>query len=513
MRKNKQIRNVWFKAVSLILIQAFLFTNISFASGEMITSVDNSYLSPTINIQNGTISTTFSNALNDSDIANTNNVSHIEPLQTGFQTKKHYISELSRLKSENYIENFTAVERQDLRVELTKDRQAAYLAAIREVLGERNVKVITPDILFEAAKRATKNDHSTVKARVGLQPGTMNPLHYGHLSASLAGIIGRVQKTDKNVKVMTLLANGGTVPDKPFAAKAETRNAMARVAIEDKEMKAWTEVTSIRGDAVDMFQSSPENIALAGENESARRFNMDMASFIWLFVANPNVEWVYLVGSDKVAEYGKKNEKGLLVETLSRPEAHASVVYFGRKGEEIDYEKNIKQYEWLDKLWKAGFFKLSTVSSFADLSATKVRTAIINGDDQIDGSPLSETMPTAVSEYIRDNAELMFLYALEMQEKKANKLISSNKLSEGLKEYATTLQMVKEQIAKDDIDRAVDGDTLNTLYLMVLANEIRALSSVGALKEISQIFLIYSAAPGTGKGELMDATFEKGQRW
>ncbi|MBU1087610.1 MAG: hypothetical protein KKD05_08885 [Candidatus Omnitrophica bacterium] len=513
MYNNKHSKHVWFKAISLILIQSFLFTNIGFAAENLITSVDNSYLAPTINIQNGAISSTFNNVLNDNDITNANNVSHIEPLKTGFETKNHYISELNRLKSKKYINKFTDAEREDLRIELTSERKAAYLAAIREVLKEKNVKVITPEILFEAAKRATKNDHSTVKARVNLQPGTMNPLHYGHLTASSAGIIGRVTTADKNkqVKVMTLLANGGTVPDKPFAAKAETRNEMARKAIENSDMHDWTEVTPIRGQAVDMFLSSRENLVLAGKNESSRRFNMDMASFIWLFVANPNVEWVYLVGSDKVAGYGKKNEKGLLVDTLSRPEAHASVVYFGRKGEEIDYENDIKKYDWLDKLWKAGFFKLSTVSSFADLSATKVRTALVNGDEQIDGISLSETMPTSVSEYIRDNRELMYLYPLEMQEKKANKLVSSNKLAEGLKEYAKTSQMVKDEIAKDAIDRAVDLGTLNTLYLMVLANEIRALASVGALKEISQIFLIYSAAPGTGKGELMDNTFEKGK--
>ena len=42
----------------------------------------------------------------------------------------------------------------------------------------------------------------------------MNPLTYGHITAGLASIID--QGLDRVV-----LANGGTVPDKPYAASAD----------------------------------------------------------------------------------------------------------------------------------------------------------------------------------------------------------------------------------------------------------------------------------------------------
>ncbi|MBU0633969.1 MAG: hypothetical protein KKB82_05650 [Candidatus Omnitrophica bacterium] len=510
MNCDKLDKKVWFKVIALFLINTFLVTNLGWAATAL-TTAENSYLAPTTTIQHSSVSSFFQNALKNQGLDAHPAVSNIKPKKTGLETRNAYLAELNQLKVNGYIKSLTDKERTDLRYEMTQKQQAAYLDAIGQVLEKRGQKVVTPDILFEAAKIATKNDRSNLKARIGLQLGTMNPLHYGHITASLAGIIGRVQKTDKNVKVMTLLANGGTVPDKPFAASAELRNQMAREACRSAEFNEWAEVTPIRGQLVDMFQASPKMLVLAGQNEVVRRFNMDMAAFIWLFVANPNVEWVFLAGSDKVNEYGKKNEQGLLVETLSRPEAHATVVYFPRKGEEIDYAKNIKPYPWLDKLWKSGFFVESTVSSFADLAAIKIRTALVKGEEHIDGKPLSETMPVGVSNYIRKTPALLFLYNLENKNGTAGKLIINKKLKEGMNVYAECLNIIKNEYDKSDTEKEVDVATLDTLYLLLLANEIRALTKAGALKEISQIFLIYSAAPGTGKGELMDATFEKGK--
>ncbi|MDO8969815.1 MAG: hypothetical protein Q7U74_03945, partial [Saprospiraceae bacterium] len=328
MTYHKSCKKAWFKFLALMLVQSFLFTSAGLASTDL--NTQRSCLAPTINIQSGSVSSSIAQAIKETGIRSGDGVSEVKPLATGYITYTRYLSEMNRLKSSGYISEFNDVERADLRRQLTDNQKKVYLDAIKQVLKERGEKVITPDILFEAAKRATKDDYSTVKARVGLQPGTMNPLHYGHMTASLAGIIGRVHKTDKNVKVMTLLANGGTVPDKPFAASADIRNEMAREACKDPSFKEWSEVTPIRGQIVDMFTASAEIMALSGLNENSRRFNMDMAAFIWLFVANPNVEWVYLVGSDKVDAYGKKDERGLLLETLNRTDAHASVVYFPR---------------------------------------------------------------------------------------------------------------------------------------------------------------------------------------
>jgi guanylate kinase len=558
MKQHLFKKRFWFKVISLLLVQAFLFTNISVAGAGTFRSADNSYLAPTINIENGAIVSVFNNNINNDRGSLRDRVTQVGPADTGLQTKKRYYQELNRLESEGYIQAMSETDRQQLLFAASDAQLQDYLEAIKNELELRGEKTITPDILFDAADRALKDKKSEIKARIGLQPGTINPLTYGHITASLAGILGRITSTDKNknTKVMTLIANGGTVPDKPFASPASIRNEMAREACKDPELGKWADVTPIRGQMVDMFSSSADTLAIAGKDEGSRRFNMDMAAFIWLFVANPNVEWIYQVGSDKVDGYGRKNERGLLEETLSREEAHATVVYFTRTGEEIDYEKNIKAYPWLDALWNKGFFIESTVGSFANLSATDVRTALVEGKDYLgdkaSNRPLNESVSKEVIDYIRNTPQgdqLRFLYSVEIRQKKAMSDIKKGNIREGMDVFADLVDKTQDRLNPaierlDNITKEIERleaeleqadtdkdslqeelvtkesmrdedialiDTLRRVRLLLLANQIRALTDVGALNEVSQVFLIYSAAPGTGKGELMDATFEKGK--
>ncbi|GAI46257.1 unnamed protein product, partial [marine sediment metagenome] len=267
---------------------------------------------------------------------------------------------------------------------------------------EQDESVVDPTILFEAAKRALQGRALTVKAKVALQPGTMNPLTYGHITASLASII------DKHIDKV-ILANGGTVPDKPYAASATIRNEMANIATQAPGLSDWLLVTPIRAQTVKMFSRDEKTLKLAGRDEKARRFNMDMAAFIWLFVANSNVQWFYIVGADKLAGYGKKNEINLLQNTLHP--AGVKVLYFSREeAAGFTYEEHIQPFGWLDRLWKQDLFVESSIPSFEDVSATKVRRALAEGEDTIDDIPLSEMLPSGVIEYIKGNKALLSLY-------------------------------------------------------------------------------------------------------
>ena len=192
---------------------------------------------------------------------------------------------------------------------------------------------------------------------------------------------------------------------------------MAKIAVSDKELNQRIQVTPIRQQIVEMFEEN-NALELAGNKEELerlkeelklkiknvdelRRFNMDMAAFIWLFCANPKVKWYYLVGSDKVAGYGRKGEYSLVVETLGDPLSGVQkILYFARKDEDINYEKDIKPYDWMDKKWKEGLFEKSNYSSFEDISATKIRTALVEGRNEIEGIALEETVPKEVLTYM-----------------------------------------------------------------------------------------------------------------
>ncbi|MBU1087611.1 MAG: hypothetical protein KKD05_08890 [Candidatus Omnitrophica bacterium] len=390
--------------------------------------------------------------------------------KTGRKTVEVYFDKVKQMEKDKEI---TKIDHEDIRFAMDKDQKDFYIAKIIEVMKTKKEEVITPAILFEAAALATENDHSDISARIGLQPGTMNPLHYGHISASLAGIIS--EKLD-----MVLLANGGTVPDKPYAASADIRNEMAQIAVNEQGeanklgLNQWLEVTPIRKETVEMFSGNEELLSMAGKDESARRFNMDMAGFIWMFVANPNVEWVYLVGSDKVGAkgekgYGEKDEVGLIKDTLAK--AKVKIVYFERTGKEVDVKNQIEKYPWLHELWKSNF-KRSDVGSFADLAAVKIRKALsdkndIPTKDRIVGNhPLDQSIPQGVIDYITaDTAQgrqLRFLYPLENEEKAADKLVKQKKLEEGLQAYQTILNKIDLEKEKSDDQRQASMQVLES---------------------------------------------------
>ncbi|MGD9015559.1 MAG: glycogen/starch synthase, partial [Candidatus Omnitrophota bacterium] len=441
---------------------------------------------------------------------------------TGRQTKESYLARIAQLSSQGRVRT---IPKDELRFEMTPEDIQRYFISIREVLTERKQSVVNPEILFEAAKRALAivGRASQVEARIAVQPGTMNPLTYGHITAGLAAII------DKQIN-RVILVNGGTVPDKPYAASADIRNEMANIATLDPGLSDWLLVTPIRAQVVDMFESR-EALYLAGTEEVAsklreelttevdnifaehlidaeekikalerinsidrdelRRRNMDIAAFIWLFVANPNVTWFYTIGSDKLIGY--HTERNLIEYTL-----HAlgvEIIYAMRAGSGYSFEKHIKPYIWLNRLWREGLFTAAVTPSSKDLSATQVRYALAYNEDTIDEIPLSEMFPIGVVNYIRDNPELLSLYRIEFLEREAKKLIKQKRPQEANAKYQQAIQMIDQltssgattteasfQILRDNLVSKLKYAALNIVFV---SPEVAPLSRTGGLGDVS----------------------------
>lgn len=366
--------------------------------------------------------------------------------ESGRETKERYVREIERLRQEKKIiaeedqlAEMKSISSDELRGSLEdKNARKEYLKAINEVLDEKGESVVNPLILKEAARRALRriNGISRIKGKLGLQGGTFNPLTYGHITAALAGIISEGLNG-------VIIANGGTVPDKPFAASARLRNEMAELAVRtDPSLQDKLFVSTIREYVVRMFLE--ENaINIAGKDDKERKFNMDMAAFIWLFNAHPDVEWTYMVGSDKVNDYGWKQEKALM-QTFK--DNNATVLYFERKGAEIDVTNNIKKYPWLYKLWTQGFFNKAKVRSASTLAASKVRRALAASEDNVEGMKLSEAIPQVILDFIKDPEQetLRVLYDLDVKNQEIEVLLKKSKYGDAIRKYKESLDILKK---------------------------------------------------------------------
>jgi len=291
---------------------------------------------------------------------------------------------------------------------MTEAQKSCYSEAILQKMLSANLNVVTPDLLFDAADEAMANEVSTSDAHVGLQPGTMNPVHNGHISTALGGIL--VNELDT-----VLLAAGATVPDKPRSVHPTIRNEMLRIATGGNALSEWLHVTPVRQQTAEMFSVNRQLLLLAGESEKVRRSNMDIAAFIWLFRANPKVRWTYLVGSDKVAGYGRLEEYDLIVGTLADRRVNARVLYSVRDGEDVEVANHIAPYDWMLQKWHSGFFKRSPLPT-CPVSARKIKIALVKGYDHVDGLPLNECLPEEIWTYIRTHKTLLASYAREVQE-------------------------------------------------------------------------------------------------
>jgi nicotinamide mononucleotide adenylyltransferase len=176
---------------------------------------------------------------------------------------------------------------------MSHEQRERYADAIVTVARSERVRAVTIPVLFAAADLAVAESCSDARASAGLQPGTFDPVHYGHITAALAALLG----TELDGVV---LAVGGEVPDKS-ACPFDHRFAMAGAALRELGVDV-VGASDVRQQAFEMFESRPDALPLAGDTPMTRRRNTDLAAFIWLFRANPLVRWTYIVGADKVRD-------------------------------------------------------------------------------------------------------------------------------------------------------------------------------------------------------------------
>jgi nicotinic acid mononucleotide adenylyltransferase len=295
---------------------------------------------------------------------------------------------------------------------MSQAQQNQYALAIHRILELDNQKTVSPDVLFRAADLAVLGQTSETEARIGLQPGTMNPVHYGHISAALAAILA--ESLD-----LVILMTGANVPDKPYSANSTLRYEMLRLAIAESGLTDWLWATLIRQQVAEMFSQDPRLQVLLGQDDFAKRSTIDLAAFIWLFRANPKVKWTYVVGSDKISGYGGKGEYDLIVNTLADVRASTHVLYIERQDEVINVDKDISPYDWMLANWKNGFFKKSPLSTY-QISASAIRTAIAECNGDAADTIAAEALAHSVLAFILEKKDLLSLYSREAALRRLN---------------------------------------------------------------------------------------------
>jgi guanylate kinase len=228
--------------------------------------------------------------------------------------------------------------------------------------------------------------------KLGIQAGTLSPFHYGHVTASYAGLISAGLN---NVVILP----GGETTDKPFALASKHREAMVVLALEGKPQILHS---PLRIEMAEYFKDVT-SVTLGAEKELDRKLAIDLISFNWLMAMNPHVNWsYYLVGVDKVNDYGiaqgkfqvdgteynlkGKSERQLVKETLAP--RHTGIMYWDRDGLKNIVEEVEPSHSWLQQLIARvrqqgrELFKRCDLPSF-NISSTQLRKMLREFDPKI----------------------------------------------------------------------------------------------------------------------------------
>ncbi len=309
------------------------------------------------------------------------------------------------LASRRALGSLQQVDGEAIKRQIPPEQQVEYLHSIRDLRIQRDLCALSPGLFFDAADNALDRHARTgTSARIGILPGTMNPPHWGHIAAAIAAII------DLKLNAV-LLAPCGIVPDKPDSPAGHLRLNMVDAAVGDKSVCGWLHSTSVRVDAVQMFVNEPQPREFGLDDSGAhRRLLMDVAAFVWLFRANPNVDWTYLVGSDEVADYGHGGQRALVVDTLGDSRAKTAVVYYPRKAKMVDFERDVEPYPWLLEIWRAGYLKEWPIKSL-DISGRQIRATL--GSRLHDLGHVNTFLQRDVLNFVKEHEELLALYSGE----------------------------------------------------------------------------------------------------
>jgi ADP-ribose pyrophosphatase YjhB (NUDIX family) len=344
-------------------------------------------------------------------------------------------------------------------ISMTPEQGARYRQEIEKLLA--NEPVVTSAVLLKAAKAVLKEHPewaSHVGGSIALQPGSMNPYTNGHLAVSLAGILSADLRG-------AIVATGGAISEKPYALSAELRRWMTRKAVED--IDPLVKVSSIRNDSFETFKDG--SLSKWGKDLDEQVRTMDLAGFIWLFAANPDVKWVYLAGSDKVVDYPKKNEIDFIKNVL-HDEFHATILYFLRKNETSESLYKAIKGTWAQTLWDEGFFQASTKETAKDIEANELKLSISRGDET-----RTAWLSNALQGVLRQNPLIGRMYSLEMSIKEIeNKLMKA--IADGQREQASILYgewvgQVQELLAMPAI--SIDGHDVVPVQSFLLKRKVK----------------------------------------
>ncbi|MFH2146065.1 MAG: glycosyltransferase [Candidatus Omnitrophota bacterium] len=350
---------------------------------------------------------------------------------TGKATKNNFVNIIDEFRKEN--PGMPPINAGKIKMSPTEKEGNEYLIAINEILKESGKDTVDLELLQEAAKKVLSGRQSEIKGKMGLLAGTFNPLTYGHITASLAGMIS------EGLEGVVISNNGDIVPSDFFIPSTQIRNQMARIAIDsDPGLIDKIFVSDILDAVVKMFERD-DALNLLGNNEHKIRVNADMAAFVWLFYANPNIEWTFIIGSDKVDSYGEKGEENVL---RMFDDNNIKVLYFERDGQKINVKEKIKPYEFLENYFEKGLFQKSKVNAFPAVSSTRVRTALYKQAGAIGNIDLKEIIPAKLVDFIshQDQEMLRIIYYLDILDREISRFLNNDDYYNAVLSYREQLR-------------------------------------------------------------------------
>lgn len=320
-------------------------------------------------------------------------LSHTEPQiwkkYDGMSVANAYYGILQQLKD---LQLVTGADFNQLNLSPNESAVTKIGESISKKNSQRELATANASVIIEAVKEyAEKHPEERSKCVdfLGIRPGSDDPIHYGHITAGLSPVIAYKMNG-------VVFAPGGRVPDKPEISAFRHRFEMINLALSSyDDFLCPTDVRNKTANIADIINPNTEK-SILGVNGKEQRSMSDIVAWAWLKEMNPEVRWLYIVGSDKVNKYATDNEKELVDGTLK--ELNIPVVYLERDSDRVNVD-TVEKEEWLKQLWDEGFFSKCPIPSFSELEAKIVRKAIagpVTGD-------LSTMIDSKVMDYILMN--------------------------------------------------------------------------------------------------------------
>ncbi|MFC1807569.1 hypothetical protein ACFL0T_04300 [Candidatus Omnitrophota bacterium] len=455
---------------------------------------------------------------------------------TDFQVFAEAINELGAMSDDANIYQEQAHEL----FSIENHEVQAFADALEKNFARTGSAEIDIDTLMAVVHESVDGSHSSTDVDVVLRLLSANPVTYRDLTGIVSPMV-QAQATN----AVTL--NRAWISDDPYAGSIERRNGIMHSALStDPLISQRVHISNITYHIAKAFSGKRH---LLGSNYEEQMQAIDIAALAWLFVLNPKITWHIPIGTDEILYYSRWQKSDLFYGLLN---AMSAKIINTCSGDEGFDGSDIDHCPQLQEMWEKGMFSGCNIPQHVQCSRLDLRRYAIDPDiNDIDGQDIGSIIPNSVAVLLNSGMTGKDFIALEVMEMGADEYLREGDLDLAFnilermiavvkhlkslgsydKDYFEELiepsyiekikSVIRRQIEALDLDRTDfanvdpyrDEANLDVWWQEVISmgRLVRAAIEYGVLGDepgLLEKFMLFSAAPGTGKDYATKVTFD-----